>query len=96
MPAAARARPARGGGRRQLRARALRLQVFPRIGSRPLDSFRPSHIQQLVHALEAGRMAGGYARTIYANVRAVLSSAVDDGYLARNPSRAKSVRLPAA
>ncbi len=74
----------------------LRLHVFPRIGSRPLDSFRPSHIQQLVHTLEADPMAGGYARTIYANVRAVLSSAVDDGYLARNPCSAKSVRPPAA
>lgn len=40
-------------------------------------------------------MSGGYARTIYANVRAVLSAAVDDGLLSRNPCNAKSVRPPA-
>ncbi len=73
----------------------LRLHVFPRIGSRPLDSFKPSHIQELVRALEDSPIEGGYARTIYANVRAVLSAAVDDGYLSRNPCNAGSVRPPA-
>ncbi|AJE81991.1 integrase family protein [Streptomyces albus] len=73
----------------------LRLHVLPRIGARPLDSFRPSHVQQLVRELEEDPMAGGYARTIYANLRAVLSSAVDDGLLNRNPCNAKSVRPPA-
>ncbi|MGG7571213.1 tyrosine-type recombinase/integrase [Streptomyces sirii] len=73
----------------------LRLHAFPRIGTRPLDSFRPSHIQQLVRALEDAPIEGTYARTIYANVRAVLSAAVDDGLLSRNPCSAKSVRPPA-
>ena len=72
----------------------LRLHVFPRIGSRPLDSFKPSHIQELVRALEESPIEGGYARVIYANVRAVLSAAVDDGYLSRNPCHAGSVRPP--
>ncbi|MYS22053.1 Site-specific recombinase XerD [Streptomyces sp. DvalAA-14] len=73
----------------------LRLHVLPRIGTRPLDSFRPSHIQALVKALEDDPMSGGYARIIYGNVRAVLSAAVDDGLLNRNPCNAKSVRPPA-
>jgi integrase len=73
----------------------LRLHVLPRIGSRPLDSFRPSHIQALVKVLEDDPMSGGYARLIYANVRAVLSAAVDDGLLNRNPCNARSVRPPA-
>ncbi|GAB3123460.1 hypothetical protein GCM10027160_43830 [Streptomyces calidiresistens] len=73
----------------------LRLHVFPRIGSRPLSSFRPSHIRELVHALETSEIEGGYARTIYSNVRACLSAAVDDGYLPRNPCSAKSVKPPA-
>ncbi|MEW1720857.1 site-specific integrase [Streptomyces sp. NPDC093109] len=74
----------------------LRLHAFPRIGSRPLDSFRPSHIQELVKALEDSPIEGTYARIIYANVRAVLSAAVDDGLLNRNPCGSKSVRPPAA
>ncbi|GAA1093173.1 site-specific integrase [Kitasatospora arboriphila] len=72
----------------------LRLHVFPRIGRRPLDSFRPSHIQELVKQLEASPITGGYARNIYSDVRAVLSAAVDDGLLSRNPCGAKSVRPP--
>ena len=43
----------------------------------------------------AAPIEGGYGRTIYANVRAVLSAAVDDGYLSRNPCNAGSVRPPA-
>lgn len=73
----------------------LRLHAFPRIGARPLGSFRPVHIREFVRDLEHHSMAGTYARTIYANVRAVLSAAVDDGHLARNPCGAASVRPPA-
>ncbi|MFE4514517.1 tyrosine-type recombinase/integrase [Kitasatospora sp. NPDC056783] len=74
----------------------LRLHAFPRIGRRPLDSFRPSHIQELVKGLEDSPISGGYARNIYSDVRAVLSAAVDDGLLNRNPCGAASVRPPAA
>lgn len=73
----------------------LRLHALPRLGARPLASFRPIHIREFVRDLEHTAMAGSYARTIYANVRAVLSAAVDDGYLARNPCGAASVRPPA-
>ncbi|MFF2749498.1 tyrosine-type recombinase/integrase [Kitasatospora sp. NPDC058048] len=72
----------------------LRLHAFPRIGQRPLDSFRPSHIQELVKELEQSPISGGYARNIYSDVRAVLSAAVDDGLLNRNPCGAASVRPP--
>ncbi|MGW3183864.1 tyrosine-type recombinase/integrase [Kitasatospora sp. NPDC001119] len=72
----------------------LRLHAFPRIGRRPLDSFRPSHIQELVKELEQSPISGGYARNIYSDVRAVLSAAVDDGLLNRNPCGAASVRPP--
>ncbi|MFE1295508.1 tyrosine-type recombinase/integrase [Streptomyces sp. NPDC058731] len=75
----------------------LRLHAFRLIGSRPLDSFRPEHIRGLVSALENDpAVSGGYARNIYGDVRAVLSAAVDDGLLPRNPCAAKSVRPPAA
>lgn len=73
----------------------LRLHAFPRIGARPLGSFRPVHIREFVRDLENDSIGGTYARNIYANVRAVLSAAVDDGHLARNPCSAASVRPPA-
>ncbi|MFF4350871.1 tyrosine-type recombinase/integrase [Streptomyces sp. NPDC001530] len=75
----------------------LRLHAFPVLGTRPLDSFRPEHIRELTSALEANSdVSGAYARNIYGDVRAVLSAAVDDGLLPRNPCSAKSVRPPAA
>ncbi|MER6013716.1 tyrosine-type recombinase/integrase [Streptomyces bluensis] len=75
----------------------LRLHAFPVVGTRPLDSFRPEHIRELVSALEMNpAVSGAYARNIYGDVRAVLSAAVDDGLLPRNPCSAKSVRPPTA
>ena len=75
----------------------LRLHALPVLGSRPLDSFRPEHIRELVSTLETDPgVSGSYARNIYGDVRAVLSAAVDDGLLPRNPCAAKSVRPPAA
>ncbi|MFD8652879.1 tyrosine-type recombinase/integrase [Streptomyces mirabilis] len=75
----------------------LRLHAFPVLGTRPLDSFRPEHIRELVSVLEMNpAVSGAYARNIYGDVRAVLSAAVDDGLLPRNPCSAKSVRPPTA
>lgn len=74
----------------------LRPHAYRLIGSRLLDSFRPEHIRGLVSAQENDpAVSGGYARNIYGDVRAVLSAAVDDGLLPRNPCSAKSVRPPA-
>ncbi|MFE3368383.1 tyrosine-type recombinase/integrase [Streptomyces sp. NPDC059173] len=72
----------------------LRLHAFPLLGSRPLASFQPSHIRAWSRALEDTVAAGSYRRVIFGNVSAVLSAAVDDGHLARNPCRAGSVRPP--
>ncbi|MEV7182814.1 site-specific integrase [Kitasatospora sp. NPDC093102] len=73
----------------------LRRHAFPRIGARPLASFQPSHIREFVAELETSGMSGSYARVIFSNVRAVLSAAVDDGILLRNPCVARTVRPPA-
>lgn len=72
----------------------LRLHAFPYIGTRPLGSFQPAHIRDWVQQLQANGVHGSYARTIYSNVRAALSAAVDDGHLPRNPCAARSVRPP--
>jgi integrase len=73
----------------------LRRHAFPHLGARPLGSFQPSHVRAWVRTLEDDGLAGSYGRAIYANVRALLSAAVDDGYLARNPCDAGSVKAPA-
>lgn len=73
----------------------LRLHAFPYLGPRPLGSFQPAHIRDWVRQLQENGVRGSYARTIYSNVRAALSAAVDDGHLSRNPCAARSVRPPA-
>ncbi|QFQ98364.1 site-specific integrase [Streptomyces phaeolivaceus] len=72
----------------------LKLHAFPRIGARPLGGFQPSHIREFVTQLEASGMSGSYARVIFSNVRAILSAAVEDGYLPRNPCNSRTVTLP--
>ncbi|MDQ0909613.1 integrase [Streptomyces canus] len=74
----------------------LRLRAFLYLGSRPLGSFQPAHIRDWVRQLSENGIRGSYARTIYSNVRAALSAAVDDGHLPRNPCAARSVRPPTA
>ncbi|MBY8881973.1 tyrosine-type recombinase/integrase [Actinacidiphila acidipaludis] len=74
--------------------RYLRLHALPYLGSRPLGSFKPEHVRAWLHELETEGVPGSYAVHIYGTVRAVLSAAVDDGYLARNPCAARSVRPP--
>ncbi|HEX5493233.1 MAG TPA: site-specific integrase [Mycobacteriales bacterium] len=71
----------------------FRLHIFPMLGDHPVGTLRPSTIQAWVAGL---KVAPNYARTVFANLSAVLSAAVDDGMLGRNPCKAKSVRPPAA
>lgn len=59
----------------------LRLNAFPYLGTRPLGSFQPAHIRNWVRQLQENGVRGSYARTIYSNVRAALSAAVNDGHL---------------
>jgi integrase len=81
---------------RDMEEMRLRLHAFPRIGSRPLGSFQPEHIREWLGQLKQSGVPGSYAQVIYAHVRSVLGAAVDDGYLARNPCAASSVKAPRA
>ncbi|MFI1510116.1 tyrosine-type recombinase/integrase [Streptomyces sp. NPDC020597] len=75
--------------------RRLRLHVYPVLGSRPIGTFRPEHIRDLLAALDAKPGVGSsYIRNIFADVQSVLSAAVDDALLSRNPCSARTVRRP--
>ncbi len=71
----------------------LRLHAFPYLGDSELRDIRPSVLQAWISHLD-GELAPRYVRVILANVSAVLSAAVDDGLIARNPCQAGSVRAP--
>jgi integrase len=75
--------------------RRLRLHVYPVLGSRPVGTFRPEHIRELLAMLEAKPgVSASYTRNIFADVQSVLSAAVDDSLLSRNPCSARTVRRP--
>ena len=70
----------------------LRLHVYPVLGRQQLRHIKPSAIQAWLHGLEV--LAASYRSVIYANVSTVLTAAVDDELIAKNPCRAGSVRRP--
>ncbi|WP_225636014.1 tyrosine-type recombinase/integrase [Streptomyces solaniscabiei] len=72
----------------------LRVHALPYLGDRPLASFRPSHLRAWMRELEATGRAASYRRSIFANVSAVFTAAVEDRVIAENPCRARSVRAP--
>lgn len=70
----------------------LRVHVYPVLGGHPIGQIRPSAIQAWLRTIED--LAPSYRRTIFANVSSILSAAVDDEQLGRNPAQAGSVRAP--
>ena len=72
----------------------IRLHVLPHLGSRSLDSLRPTHIREWLRRLEDGGVAPAYQRVIFANFNAMLAAAVDDRLIPHNPCRSSSVKAP--
>ncbi|MFB8381066.1 tyrosine-type recombinase/integrase [Streptomyces rubiginosohelvolus] len=72
----------------------IRLHVVPHLGSRSLDSLRPIHIREWLRKLEDAGVALSYQRVIFANLNAMLGSAVDDRLIPENPCRSSSVKTP--
>jgi integrase len=68
----------------------LRKHVYPVLGDRPLAALRPSELQAFVTGL-AVELEPGSVRTVFATVRAILSAAVQDRLIGRDPGR---VTLP--
>jgi len=71
----------------------LRLHAVPALGDYELRNLKPSIIQAWLRGLQT-KIAPSYVRTVLTNASAVLNAAVDDGLIASNPCRARSVRPP--
>ncbi|MDP9388443.1 MAG: site-specific integrase [Actinomycetota bacterium] len=82
-----------GDSSREATELRLRLHACQHFGQRELRSIKPSVIQAWLRKLQQ-ELAPSYVRTIFTNVSAVFSAAVDDGLIVTNPCHAKSVRLP--
>jgi integrase len=70
----------------------LRLHAFPTLGSKQLRQIKPSTVQAWLRGLD--KLAPTYRQVIFANVSTVMSAAVDDELIRRNPCSASSVRRP--
>ncbi|WP_447646183.1 tyrosine-type recombinase/integrase [Nocardioides zeae] len=70
----------------------LRVHVFPELGRLQLRQIKPSTIQRWLRTLDG--LATTYRRVIYAHVSSVLTAAVDDDLIAKNPCKAGSVDKP--
>jgi len=71
----------------------IRVHVLPTLGALELRAIKPSNVQQWLRTLE--NLAATYQRVIYSSLNAILTAAVDDELIARNPCKARSVRRPA-
>jgi integrase len=71
----------------------IRLHVSPYFGSKSVSSILPSDIQAWLAIIQEN-CSPKYVRLIFQNFRAILSSAVEDGILIKNPAISSSVRLP--
>jgi integrase len=76
---------------RELLERRLRVHVYPVLGSKMLAQIKPSTIQSWLAGLSG---AASTRRVTLGTVSAILSAAVDDERIAKNPCKAGSVTTP--
>ncbi|CAN5595769.1 site-specific integrase [soil metagenome] len=72
----------------------LRVHLLPTLGDMDLRAIRPSTVQAWVRGRQQ-QLAPTYVRVLLANLSAILGAATDDGLIASNPCRARSVKAPA-
>jgi integrase len=72
--------------------RQLRLHAYPVLGLKSLRSIKPSTVQAWLRGLQD--LSPTYTRMIFGTVSSILSAAVDDDLITKNPCRARSVRVP--
>lgn len=81
-------------GTRRIADNALRVHLYPALGSKPIGSVQRSTIQGFVRTLEAKGLAPGSVRNIYEVTAQVFLAAVDDKVIAATPCR--RIKLPKA
>lgn len=74
-------------GTRRIVDNALRVHLFPALGSAPLASVRPSVVQGFVKTLESKGLSAGSVRNVYDVTAQVFAAAVEDRVIATTPCR---------
>jgi integrase len=71
----------------------VRKHLLPYFGARQLASIKPGTVREWDAHL-VGRLAASTRSVVFAHLRAILSAAVDDERIGKNPCAAKSVKQP--
>lgn len=71
----------------------LRVHILPTFGKLELKAIRPSTVQSWLRDRQSS-CAPTHVRVLLANLSTILSAAVDDGLIVRNPCDSRSVRAP--
>lgn len=71
----------------------LRAHLIPAFGDLELRGIRPSTVQQWVAAVSR-RLKPSYVKLLLSTLRSIMSAAVEDGIIAKNPCASKSVSAP--
>jgi integrase len=79
--------------RQQMEMR-FRSRVFPYLGSAQVGSVKPSAIRSWDRILRDSNLSDRYRHTLFGNVSAMFTAAVDDNLIARHPCTGKSVKKP--
>jgi integrase len=80
-----------GASTRELTERRLRLHVFPVLGGKPLSQITASAVKSWLAGLDVAPVT---ARMLLGMLSSILSAAVDDERIVRNPATHRSVRAP--
>lgn len=71
----------------------IRRHLDPTFGQMQLKAIRPSHVQAWLRGRQV-QHAAGTVRLMFVNLTAIMSAAVDDGLIVRNPCSAAAVKPP--
>lgn len=82
-----------GESSREVTERRLRLHILPQLGDKLLRQITPSVIQAWVRGQDAAPSSVAVRLTLLSSI---LNAAVDDGLIAKNQARARSVKAPRA
>jgi integrase len=72
----------------------FRVHVYPHLGDRELGAITPSVVRAWDRGLQQSNLATTYRRVLFANLSAMLTAAVDDEKIRKNPCAADSVKRP--
>lgn len=81
---------------RQSMEMRFRKRIIPHLGKAELSAVKPSAIRNWDRILREDGLSDRYRHTLFGNVSAMFTAAMEDGLIVKHPCRGKSVKQPKA